>query len=1073
MARGKINEIAQSTVLMNGKQAADEMKRLGNEADKFAKKKREAFEKNDHSAYKKWDQELKNVNKQMKNMRMETQSVEAVLKNINGASLLEIERAARKATMELKKMGQTDPGYKEKAKQAELLNTKYRDMNKQLRGVTETGKGFFDKMAYGFNKYFTMATGLIATATGIVFGFRQAINTFNEFEERLDNLSALTGLVGEDLDWLSKRAEELSVSMLENNIRVRQSATEIVDAFTKTGSARPELLKNREALAAGTAEAIILANAAKTQLEPAINALTMVMNQYNVPASEARRIINAIAAGSKEGAGEIPYITAAFEKAGTVAADADISIETLVATIETLAPRITAPEIAGRTLKGVLLDLQTTADDTNPAIVGLIPALENLAAKELSVVELTKLFGTENITTAKILLNNIGELKKYETAVTGTNVAIEQAAINTDNNNSKLDQAKNKMMLITKELGKNLAPAFTFSTNAVSYIVNGLVLLIRFMKDYGDILLITSATLAAYTVVVNAHNISLKAWYYWTMMVEKAQKLLNTTTKMNPYAAVAGLLAGMVTYLIMAARRTNEAAEAQKKYNKYLAESEELLNRTASLEERGATIDKMSKSQLERFVADTQAELEHFEKMEDKKLLAAQDYQNEVAKLEKYVTQNATTEEEKRALLNNKFVTEARDAAFTRLQEVSRFIDGNKQKLQSYLQTAQTALGMSGGGGDGLTEAERIAKYAEANKKAFEEWKQQNEFRLNLLKQLNGEEDKSIRWVDRKDMPEDPSIPEPEGLDFIQRMMDEQKLKLGQSRADGLIDQQQYNLALEDMEVAHLLTMLELRKQLGYDTMDIEQQLLEIRLRNQRNAAENQIEIQRKVMEQFADFATTGAQALEDYMSGNEDALKEGARAKINIALDMLKSQMQIAIAGATMQSLAQPDSVATLGATGWARAAILAGLIEMAFGAVKGLVNAGFEGYESGGYTGSHSRKKVVGVVHGQEFVGNADATTNSTIRPVFDLINYAQQNGTVSNLNLPAAMAASGMMSPANTSTTHNVSLDATMMLAAVARFEKVVQQLQEKGIEGRWVYQDFKKIATKESRAISKTK
>jgi hypothetical protein len=58
------------------------------------------------------------------------------------------------------------------------------------------------------------------------------------------------------------------------------------------------------------------------------------------------------------------------------------------------------------------------------------------------------------------------------------------------------------------------------------------------------------------------------------------------------------------------------------------------------------------------------------------------------------------------------------------------------------------------------------------------------------------------------------------------------------------------------------------------------------------------------------------------------------------MALDALKLQVQMSVAGATAQSLAQPDSVATFGASGFARAAVLVGLIEAAFAAVKSVVS-------------------------------------------------------------------------------------------------------------------------------------
>lgn len=372
--------------------------------------------------------------------------------------------------------------------------------NKAISNVSKSWS--IQGIADGFNKYFAMVTAGIASLTGVAMGFKAIVKTFNDFEERVDNLSALTGLAGDSLDWLTQKAKDMSIATLEGGIRITQSAQEIIDAFTKTGSARPELLKNKEALVEVTQNAIILANASKTALQPAIEALTGVMNQYNVPATEARRIINALAAGSKEGAGEVPYLTMAFEKAGTVAADAGISIETLVATIETLAPRISQPEIAGRSLKGVLLDLQTGADDTNPAMVGLSTALENLGKKNFSVTELTKRFGVENITTAKILIDNVEELKKYEKAVSGTNVAMEQATINTDNNNAKLAQAKNRINIISIELGERLSPALAAVTGWFGKLLNGLLAMINFFIKYKAEIITATAAIAGYTIAV-------------------------------------------------------------------------------------------------------------------------------------------------------------------------------------------------------------------------------------------------------------------------------------------------------------------------------------------------------------------------------------------------------------------------------------------------------------------------------------------------------------------------------------------------------------------------------------------
>jgi TP901 family phage tail tape measure protein len=457
-------------------------------------------------------------------------------------------------------------------------------------------------MADGFNRYMGLITAFAASATGLVLSFKQIIQAFNDYEERVDNLSALTGLAGDDLEWLSNKAKELSTSTLEGGIRVTQSAKDIIDAFTKTGSARPELLKNKEALVQVTEKAIILSNAAKTELQPAIEALTMVMNQYNVGADQALRIINVLAAGSKEGAGEVDYLTVAYEKAGTVASLANISIESLGAAIETLAPRITQPEIAGRSLKGVLLDLQTGADDTNPAIVGLSTAIENLGKKNLSVTELTKKFGTENINTAQLLIANIGELKNYEKAMTGTNVALEQAAINTDNNNAKLAQARNRLNVMTIELGEKLAPALQVSTSGLSYLIKGLSVSIQFFTDHKVLIVSLVSSVIAYNVAIKVATLLesgfnrekgiglaiTKLSVFWNRAASasmllyqaavallagnyakasRAMQLFWAFAATTPIGAITAVVIGLGTALFMLSGRLTAAQKAQKMLN--------------------------------------------------------------------------------------------------------------------------------------------------------------------------------------------------------------------------------------------------------------------------------------------------------------------------------------------------------------------------------------------------------------------------------------------------------------------------------------------------------------------------
>ena len=157
-------------------------------------------------------------------------------------------------------------------------------------------------------------------------------------------------------------------------------------------------------------------------LKDAVDAVTLSLNQYGDGAEQASRYANVMAAGSKYGAAAVESVTTAVTKSGVAAASAEIPIEQLVGTIETLAEKGIKDEIAGTGLKKFFLTLQTGADDTNPKIVGLEKALDNLQKKQLSAAQIKKQFGEEGYNVPSVLINEAYKLKYYTKVVTGTSV---------------------------------------------------------------------------------------------------------------------------------------------------------------------------------------------------------------------------------------------------------------------------------------------------------------------------------------------------------------------------------------------------------------------------------------------------------------------------------------------------------------------------------------------------------------------------------------------------------------------------------------------------------------------------
>lgn len=290
---------------------------------------------------------------------------------------------------------------------------------------------------YQINKFRSEISGAASSVKKFVGGFAaissasmiigDAVSKTMSFEKSMSSLQALTESGAEGMMFFKSEAIKMSTE-------TTKSAEEVVKAFQLIGGAKADLLQNKSALASVTKEALVLAEAAGVEVPEAAKALMMAMNQMGAKNSEARDYINILAAGAQEGAAEIPYLTQAIEKAGGVADTVGISFSELVSAIETIAPKVSDASSAGLYLRNIFLTLEKSADkNLRPSVVGLGVALDNLAKKQMTISELTDMFGAINVTAANALINSREEYDRLTKAVTGTNAAYEQQAIINDN----------------------------------------------------------------------------------------------------------------------------------------------------------------------------------------------------------------------------------------------------------------------------------------------------------------------------------------------------------------------------------------------------------------------------------------------------------------------------------------------------------------------------------------------------------------------------------------------------------------------------------------------------------------
>lgn len=479
------------------------------------------------------------------------------IKNDINSIDLEMKRLQR----DIKEMTRGSEEYNRTMAKIQHLQGILKQHRQQIKGITtETKKATVSigSMVDWFNRFGGVILSVIGFLTGFTLALRAIRDERNKLEESQAGLKALTGLDDDSIDWLTEQAKTLSTTMTKEGLRVRQSAAEILDAFMLVGSAKPELLGDKEALKAVTEEAMRLQAAAKDiTLNEAVDSLTLSLNQYGEAADQAGRFANVLAAGSQAGSANIASQAKAIRNAGTAAASANVPIEQTVALIETLAYRGIKDEVAGTGLKKFFLVLQTGADETNPKIVGLDKALENLKNKNMDAGAIKKMFGEEGYNTASVILQNTEMVKDFTAAVTGTNVAYEQAAINSDTAQAKLEQARNKMKLAAIDLGEKLNPALAVSTNMLANVIKYLPGLIDWCRKWGGTvvtLLVPLATYYATLRLIALHHTSYNKVMRAGIVVKAAYRM--ATIALNDalagdYKAITRLILQMRTHNII------------------------------------------------------------------------------------------------------------------------------------------------------------------------------------------------------------------------------------------------------------------------------------------------------------------------------------------------------------------------------------------------------------------------------------------------------------------------------------------------------------------------------------------
>jgi TP901 family phage tail tape measure protein len=557
----QLTEEARIKLVIDGQEAANYVGQLSGKIDDLKSKQGELGKRTKENA-----SEYDALKKEINGLQKEYDDLTGKM-NVNEMTVKQLEKYQRELLKATKDLVPGTEEYIASAARLKEVNGRLTELRTDFKAVNETvngSVGVWDSLKGWILGAFSVAA--IVEFGQRLFGFLgDSVGEFKKFETAAQNLKGETQMTGDTLAYFKKQA-------VESGEAFGKTGDEMLQAYNAIASGKSDLLENREALKAVTDEAIRLSLAGEMDVPEAAKVMVESLNQFGAGADSAAKYVDILATGTIVGAGKINEIGAALKYVGPVANAAGLSFGETNSALQILHQNGIKGEQAGTALRGTLAMLMKGADDTNPSIVGLDVAFENLSKKNLTAKDALKLFGTENVSAGLALTNNNKTLKEWTEKIEAGGGAASMLADKTNTVAFKMTQAEAAMINQKVVIGQQLAPLWVDLLGlfinkgipAIQGIATAFITVVNILKEtpkfiidnkelfiaLGVALVSLNFGMIAATASTIYYNAVSKAQAIYTAAAASAQAGLNFVMSVNPIGAVIALIAGLIGGLI-------------------------------------------------------------------------------------------------------------------------------------------------------------------------------------------------------------------------------------------------------------------------------------------------------------------------------------------------------------------------------------------------------------------------------------------------------------------------------------------------------------------------------------------
>lgn len=530
--------------------------------------------------------ELTAKNRTLENYRKKVEETDRVLKNLSGATYNELLSVQKQLRKELNAAVPGTEKYTRTMEQYQRVARQTAAAQQAMRVEVGAQGSLWSRAADGFNRYAGVVAGGIATLTGMTLTMRQCVDEYAKMEEAESQVLKYTGMTREEVRQLNEQLKSMDTRT------PREELNRLAGEAGKLGITGVDNVRE-------FVEAADMINVALGEDlgEEAVNSIGKLSQMFGDESRSLKENMLAIGSAVNQVAQSTsasePYLVSFTARMGGVGKQANMAVTDIMGFASALDQNMLRSEMASTALSGLIMRIyqepakyaklaqmdvrqftQLVETDVNGAVLAFLESLSKMGgmAQIAPVLKEMQLSGAEAASVITTLAGNV-ELVRREQANAnqafreGTSI-LNEYTVQNNTVQAGLDKARNKFQEVRVELGEKLQPLMKDMISLGSLTVKGLLQLISIYNEYRGAIVTTSATLAVYTLAVNAHAIATKAAEVRTKALTVATRLLNTVTKASPWGLVVAAATAAVTAFAMFRQKTVDVTASIREMNK-------------------------------------------------------------------------------------------------------------------------------------------------------------------------------------------------------------------------------------------------------------------------------------------------------------------------------------------------------------------------------------------------------------------------------------------------------------------------------------------------------------------------